>query len=186
VEQTDGELVDGLARDFAAGRQGALAEAYSRFGRLLYTVARNALHDEAAAEDCVHDALLRVWRTPGAYRPERGNLRAFLVTCVRNEAMTMLRSAQRRAVREERFERLEPDTQEGIEVPDHVEARRLRDAMQRLPHQERAALELAYFGNRTQREVASELGVPLGTVKSRLSAAIRRLGAELRVEGTPA
>jgi RNA polymerase sigma-70 factor (ECF subfamily) len=177
VTQSDPEL----AADFAAGKRSALADAYRRYGRLLYTVARNTLGNDSAAEDCVHDALLRVWRTRGAYRPERGVLRAFLVTCVRNEAMSMLRSAMRRSSREERAERLEPAREAVFDVPDHVEVQRLRDAMARLPEEQRKALELAYYGNRTQSEVATELSVPLGTVKSRLSTAMRRLADELRV-----
>ena len=67
----DGEL----AARFAARSRDGLASAYERYGRLLFTVARNALGDAADAEDCVHDALLRVWRTPGAYRPDRAHTR---------------------------------------------------------------------------------------------------------------
>ena len=169
-----------FASRFASGAPSALAEAYARYGSLLFTVARNVLNDDAAAEDCVHDALVRVWRAPNVYRPERGDLRAFLVACVRNEAMTMLRSATRRTAREERSHRLQPVADMTFDVKDHVEIERLRDAMRRLPEEQRAALELAYYGNRTQAEVASELSVPIGTVKSRISAAMRRLAAELR------
>jgi RNA polymerase sigma factor (sigma-70 family) len=175
MAQTDAELAAG----FAAQRQDGLAGAYRRYGRLLYTVARNALGSGAAAEDCVHDALLRVWQTPGAYRPERGDLRAFLVACVRNEAMTMLRSASRRSAREERADRLQPVRSTTFEVADHVEIQRLRDALGRLPDDQRAALDLAYFGNNTHVQVAEALGLPLGTVKGRIASAMRRLATEL-------
>src|SRR5580658_1296347 len=117
-----------LANEFAARSRDALAHAYERYGRLLYTVARNALGDGAQAEDCVHDALLRVWRMPNSYRAERGPLRAFLTSCVRNEAMTMLRCSGRRAAREERAVRLEPVRVQTLEVADPVEAARLREA----------------------------------------------------------
>ena len=168
-----------LATSFAAGATWALADAYARYGALLYTVARNVLRDEAAAEDCVHDALMRAWRSPNPYRAERGDLRAFLVTCVRNEAMTMLRAASRRSAREERSHRLEAVRETTFDVRDHIEIERLREAMGRLPNEQRVALELAYYGNRTQAEVAAELSVPVGTVKSRISAAVRRLAGEL-------
>jgi RNA polymerase sigma factor (sigma-70 family) len=168
-----------LAEDFAARKRDGFARAYRLYGRLLYTVARNVLGSSTAAEDCVHEALLRVWQTPEGYRPERGALRAFLVACVRNEAMTMLRSAGRRTAREERAERLQPVRSTNFEVVDHVELERLRGALARLPDEQRVALELAYFGNRTHVQVANELGVPLGTIKSRIAGAMRRLAAEL-------
>lgn len=150
---------------------------------MLYTVARNALGDPDAAEDCVHDALLRVWQTPGSFRADRGSLRAFLVACVRNEAMSLLRSSARRSAREERAERLQPLRAVTFEVVDHVEAQRLRDALGRLPDEQRAALELVYFGNRSHAQAAADLGVPLGTIKSRLSLAIRRLHDLMTPEG---
>jgi RNA polymerase sigma factor (sigma-70 family) len=101
------------------------------------------------------------------------------VACVRNEAMTLLRGSSRRSRREERAGRLEPVRASSFEVVDHVEVERLRDAMARLPGDQRAALELAYYGNRTQAQVATELGVPLGTVKTRIASAMRRLAADL-------
>jgi RNA polymerase sigma factor (sigma-70 family) len=168
-----------LAEDFAARTRDGFARAYRQYGRLLYTVARNVLGEGTAAEDCVHETLLRLWQSPGAYRPERGALRAFLVSCVRNEAMTMLRRSGRRVAREERAERLAPVRATTFEVIDHVEVERLRTAVARLPDDQRVALELAYFGNRTHVQVASELGVPLGTIKSRIAGAMRRLASEL-------
>jgi RNA polymerase sigma factor (sigma-70 family) len=171
VTQSDDEL----AADFTARRPAALAAAYERHIRVLYAVARSVLGGDEAAEDCVHDALLRVWQTPGSYRTERGPLRAFLIACVRNEAMSMLRSGARRLAREERAERLAPVADSTFEVVDHVEARRLREALASLPAEQRAALELVYFGNRTHAQAAAQLGVPLGTVKSRISLAVRKL-----------
>jgi RNA polymerase sigma-70 factor, ECF subfamily len=171
----DGEL----AARFAARSRDGLASAYERYGRLLFTVARNALGDAADAEDCVHDALLRVWRTPGAYRPDRGALGPFLVACVRNEAMTMRRGRTRRIAREERVQRLQPVSTDPPEIADHVAAQQLRDAIAALPDEQRVALETAYYGNRTQVETAQTLGVPLGTVKTRIAAAMRKLAAGL-------
>jgi RNA polymerase sigma-70 factor (ECF subfamily) len=171
MAESDGELAAG----FIARTPAAFSAAYQKYARVLYAVARNALGNGAAAEDCVHDALLRVWQTPGSYRAERGSLRTFLIACVRNEAMTTLRSTSRRAAREEKAARLEPVRAAEIAVVDHVEAARVRDAVMQLPHEQRAALDLVYFGHRSQAQAAAELGVPLGTIKSRLSVAIRRL-----------
>ena len=92
--------VSALAAGFVARRPAALEAAYECYSLELYSVARAVLRNAADAEDCVHDALLRVWRTPDSFRQERGSLRAFLIGCVRNEAMSRLRSAARRAERE--------------------------------------------------------------------------------------
>ena len=173
----------GLEEDFGARKPDALERAYAAHARVLYAVARNVLGDHGLAQDCVHDALLRVWQSPDSYRPDRGALRPFLVACVRNEALTALRSAGRRSAREEMVDRLEPH-ETTFEVVDHVEAERVRRALQLLPHEQRAALQLIYYGNRTQAQAAEELGVPLGTLKSRIALAMRRLGAALSVAST--
>lgn len=172
---------EALAANFAARRPAALGAAYERYAIQLCSVARAVLHDPADAEDCVHDALLRVWRTPDSYRPERGSLHAFLIGCVRNEAMSRLRSAGRRIEREKKAFRLEPVGDIAAPV-DHVEAARVRAALARLPEEQRAALESAFFANLSQREIAEKFGVPLGTVKSRVALGMRKLQRELREE----
>jgi RNA polymerase sigma-70 factor (ECF subfamily) len=171
---------DGLTADFIARRPEGFTRAYERYASDLVSVARHVLGERAAAEDCVHDALLRVWRKPDSYRAERGALRSFLITCVRNQAMTMLRSSTRRSDRERTSFRLEAAAEPEITVGDHVEVTRLRTAMQHLPSDQRVALEYAYFGNKTQSQIAHDLGVPLGTIKSRIAHAMRKLAAELR------
>ncbi|MBD5635561.1 MAG: RNA polymerase sigma factor [Candidatus Eremiobacteraeota bacterium] len=174
-------LVDAFTARTAMGLEGA----YALWSRELYGVARHALGDDALAEDCVHDALLRVWHAPNRFEGNRQMLRAYLLACVRNEAIATLRSRARRAAREQRaFERA-PD--EFILAPafDPVEAERLHAALARLPVEQRAALELAYFGYKTHVEVAAELGVALGTIKSRISLAMRKLSLELAEPRAP-
>ena len=173
---------DALATGFAARRPEALARAYESYARLLVSVARHVLSEASAAEDCVHDALLRVWQAPDSYSTERGTLRAFLISCVRNEALSRLRSGNRRVERERRAHLLEAPPYES-EPADPVDARRVRAALARLPAEQRDSIECAYFENLTQAQIAERLGVPLGTVKSRVSLALRKLRAELT--GTP-
>jgi RNA polymerase sigma-70 factor (ECF subfamily) len=170
---------DGLTADFIARRPEGFARAYERYASDLVSVARHVLGERGAAEDCVHDALLRVWRTPNSYRAERGALRNFLITCVRNQAMTMLRSSTRRTDREHTSFRLEAVAEPEITIGDHFEVKRLRAALQRLPGDQRVALEQAYFANKTQSQIAHDLGVPLGTIKSRIAHAMRKLATEL-------
>jgi RNA polymerase sigma-70 factor, ECF subfamily len=170
---------DALAADFAARRPDGLSRAYERYAELLVSVARHVLADGSLAEDCVHDVLLRFWQTPESYRLERGTLRAFLVSCVRNEALSRLRSRGRREERERRAHLLEPNAPETIEPADPVDAARVRAALGRLPDEQRETIESAYFQNLTQIQIAERLGVPLGTVKSRIALAMRKLKTEL-------
>ena len=168
-----------LAADFAARRPDALARAYARYAAILAATARHVLVEAGAAEDCVHDALLRVWNAPDSYRAERGALHAFLVACVRNEALSALRGGKRRGERELRAMRLDAAPVGDEDFADPIDAARVRNALARLPEEQRRAIEFAYYENLTQTEIAARLGVPLGTVKGRIALAMRKLRAEL-------
>src|ERR1700722_9284644 len=87
---------EALAAAFATKAPWAFEEAYRRYGALLYSTAYNVLGNAQDAQDCVHDALTRVWRSPDSYARSRGAVRSFLVVCVRNEAITRVRSKARR------------------------------------------------------------------------------------------
>jgi RNA polymerase sigma-70 factor (ECF subfamily) len=171
--------MDALVDDFAARRPAGLEQAYALWSRELFSVARHAALDNAEAEDCVHDALLRVWRTPNRFSGNRVMLKAYLIACVRNESIALVRSRGRRAARELRAVRLSPESNIEMPLVDPVEAERLRGALMRLPPDQRIALERAYYGNKTHVEVAEELGVPLGTIKSRIAMAMRKLQIQL-------
>lgn len=147
--------------------------AYRAYAGRLRAVAYHVLRDRDAAEDAVHGALMRVWST-GAYSPQRGALLPFLIACVRREALDLARGARRRSERERRVagDPVLPDPTASV---DPVEARRVRAALDALPAAQREVIERTYFGGRTLTEAAAELDVPLGTVKSRLAAALRRL-----------
>jgi RNA polymerase sigma factor (sigma-70 family) len=177
--------MDELVDDFAARRASGLEQVYGLWSRLFFSVARHAISDSARAEDCVHDALLRVWRAPNRFTGNREMLKAYLIACVRNESLGMLRSEGRRSEREAKAVRLAPlPTVEPPSV-DPVETQRLQRALGRLPEEQRTALTLAYYENKTQVEIAEQLDVPLGTIKSRISMAMRKLQAELASpEGT--
>jgi RNA polymerase sigma-70 factor, ECF subfamily len=163
-----------LGDAFAAHVPGAFEEAYRRYGPLLRAAARHVLGAEADARDCVHDALVRVWSREGAYRSERGALRAFLVVCVRNEAIARRRATERRIALEQRTasdpERADVDPAERLAI---------RAALAALPREQRDVLELAYWGEYSQAEISARLAVPLGTIKSRASLGLRKLARAL-------
>jgi RNA polymerase sigma-70 factor (ECF subfamily) len=169
---------EALATAFAAKEPRAFEEAYRRYGSLLYSTAYHVLGNAEDAQDCVHDALARVWRSPGAYRRSRGSVRGFLTVCVRNEAITRLRSRTRRSNLSQRLW-AEPQEHAQLEAADPIESERLQAALRALPDEQRRVIELAYFRHLTHAEIACELGDPLGTVKSRIAMALRKLGSAL-------
>ncbi len=151
----------------------AFEAAYRAHAPRLRAVAYDVLRDREAAQDAVHAALVRVWST-GAYRPERGALLPFLIACVRREALDVARAARRRHLREARAAE-NPVVPDATAALDPVEARRIARALDDLPPAQRDVIVRAYYGHRTLAEIAHEHGLPLGTVKSRLSQALRRL-----------
>jgi len=157
--------------------------AYRAHAPRLRAVAYAVLHDRDAAEDAVHGALMRVW-SAGSYRPERGALLPFLIACVRREALDALRGAKRRQLREVRASAGDPVALDETAALDPVETRRVAAALDGLPPDQREVILRAYYGNRTLAEVSHDTNVPLGTVKSRLATALRRLHTALS-EGTP-
>ena len=158
----------------------AFDRAYRAYASRLRAVAYDVVRDRDAAEDVVHGALVRVW-SADAYRPERGALLPFLIACVRREAFDALRGAKRRHLREVRAadDIVAPDETAAI---DPVEACRVRRALDVLPDAQREVILRAYYGHRTLAEVAQDTNVPLGTVKSRLAGALRRLHTALSGE----
>jgi RNA polymerase sigma-70 factor, ECF subfamily len=174
---------DALAAGFAAHESWAFGEAYRRYASLLYSAAFNVLDNPDDAKDCVADAMARLWRAPHAYSPARGNLRSFLVVCVRNEAISRLRRQSRRARVEERLAGL---AAEHVELPsdDPIDRDRVRRALLALPGDQRTALALAYYGGKTQTEIAAELREPLGTIKSRIKLGLRKLATKLEPAAT--
>lgn len=165
---------DQMVADFLASKSSGLESVYQAYGKLLYSTARSVLGNDDDAQDCVHDALVRLWQRGGSYRSERGSLRSYLLVSVRNEALTRKRNAARRFRIEERAARGEQSEYE-IEMKDPREGACLQRALAALPVEQRAALELAYFGRLTHVQAAERLGVPLGTTKSRIAMALRKL-----------
>jgi RNA polymerase sigma-70 factor (ECF subfamily) len=176
--ESSGAGEEPLAHGFAAHEAWAFEEAYRRFKQLLYSTAYNVLENAEDAADCVHEALARVWRSPGAYSRARGALRSFLVVCVRNEAVSRRRSQSRRLRLADRLA-AEPVEHEELGAGDPIERDRLRQAMIQLPEDQRRPLEMAYYEGKTHTEIAHELQIPLGTIKSRIAIGLRKLGASL-------
>ena len=158
---------------FVAREPWAFEAAYEAYRRQLYGAAFAVLRDARDAEDCVHDVLMRLWRHGHAYTPARGSLHAFLVVCVRNEAL----SRRRRDVNRERIAREQLRAVPNVPAPDDPAAARvdMERTLSRLNDAQQQAVRLAYYDGLTHEQIAQRLGEPVGTVKSRLSNALRML-----------
>ena len=177
TEASDAALVVSIGRY----QQGALAEAYRRNAGAVYGLAKRLLSDHARAEEIVQEVFVRLWNEPDKFDPDRGTLRSFLLAQTHGRAVDVIRSDVARRKREDRETREQAEGGYDLarEVWDMALASHVRDAMAVLTAGERAAIELAYFGGRTYREVAEELGEAEGTVKSRIRVGLKRLRAEL-------
>lgn len=164
----------------ARGEEGALAELYDRLGGIAYSLALRVLRDRALAEDAVQEAFLAVWRSAARFVPERARAQSWILTLVHRRAVDLVR---REAVR--RAEPLDDTDRPGGEAADQptwlrYERERVQKALRTLPDQQRELIELAYYDGFTQSQLAERVGVPLGTVKSRMFTGLSRLGELLR------
>jgi RNA polymerase sigma-70 factor, ECF subfamily len=161
----------------ARGDEDALAELYDRVGRIAYGLALRVLRDDRHAEDAVQEAFLQVWRSAATFRAERAKASTWILTLVHRRAVDLVRREERRQA-----DPLTDDSAAGIAPEETDEAawlrferERVQTALKRLPDVQREALELAYYGGFSQSELAERLGVPLGTIKSRMFAGLARL-----------
>jgi RNA polymerase sigma factor (sigma-70 family) len=170
-ERSDEELLDAVA----SGDDRALAALYDRFSRVAYGLAYRILRDQALAEDAVQEAFLAIWRSAQGYRRERAKPATWILTLVHRRSVDLVRREDRRRA-EALDEAREPATA-GVDEEASIRDRRMavQEALAQLPEDQRQALELAYYGGLTQSELAERLGVPLGTIKSRMFAGLGRL-----------
>jgi RNA polymerase sigma-70 factor (ECF subfamily) len=163
----------------------ALAEAYRRHGDSCFALARRVLFDRALAEEVVQEIFVRLWNRPELYEADRGSLRSFLIAQAHGRSVDLLRAETSRRRREEREARGRAPEPIDIEreIVNLTESETVRAALASLPDSERVAIELAYFGGHTYREVAALLEQPEGTVKSRIRAGLLRLRATLVESG---
>lgn len=168
-EITDGELI----RRVGSGDRNAFEALYRRYARPVFGLALRRLGDRGRAEDAVQETFASVWRAAGSYRPERGPGAPWLYAVARNAIVDNGRTRREPPVEN-------ADEAAGDETPaDRAEsgwvAWRVHRALAELPENERVVLELAYWGGRSQSEIAEHLGIPLGTVKTRTRTGLARL-----------
>jgi RNA polymerase sigma-70 factor, ECF subfamily len=166
-----------LAAEIVARRADALEEAYKRHSASVFGVARRVLRDRVLAEEIMQEVFLRLWRSPERYDAQRGTLRSYLLIDANARAIEVIRSDTSRRGREDRTTKLARPNPVDVEraVWDAALADHLRDALDSLSEGERDAIELAYFGDHSYREVALILDQPEGTIKTRIRTGLMRL-----------
>lgn len=148
----------------------------THYGRVRALAAR-LVADPGVAEEVTHDVFLWFWRNADRFDPARGSMSAFLASATRGRAIDRIRADAARRRRELRHGESTPMAEPGADAHAmrSLAAADVHAALGRLPEAERAAIVLAYFGGKTYRQVAEELGEPEGTVKSRIRTGLRRL-----------
>jgi RNA polymerase sigma-70 factor (ECF subfamily) len=182
-EAPDDVLMEGVRR----GDGRAIAALYDRYNRLVYSLGYRMLGDREGTEELVQEVFLRAWRQARTYQPSLGRLSTWLLGIARNLAVDELR---RRGSRPQRSggdpeEQLEHTPSESTDDPAEqlsISTRRdeVRRALDALPPAQRQVIELAYYSGLTQSEIAEKLGLPLGTVKTRMRLATQKLRELLR------
>ena len=186
----DAQGIDLLQR-IGRGERDAVDGLYALFGRRAYSLARRVLADETLAEDVVQEVFLSIWRNPAAFDPGRAGVASWLLAMVHHKAVDAVRREETHRRRQtavaDDLRLAEPVGTRDVQddALDGVAAQEVRTALGALPEAQREALTLAYYGGYTQREVAALTGVPLGTVKTRMLAGMRKLRGALAPTARP-
>lgn len=156
---------------------------YKRYSSTALGLSVRMLRNRALAEEVIQEVFLEVWRSAGRFDPARGSARSWLLARAHARTVDAIRreEASKRRERADAPIELTQDHAEAVAEDDWLEDRRaqVRSALNRLPDAQREVLEKAYFGGLTQREVADQMDIPLGTVKTRTLHGLKRLKASL-------
>jgi RNA polymerase sigma-70 factor, ECF subfamily len=178
-----------LIRLIVQERPEALGELYDRYSRMVFGLALSMIGDVMAAEEITQDAFMRVWERAGQYRADQAKVSTWLTSIARHRAIDQLR---RQSVRPEGksliWSDVAPEAEPSGELPAQdvelrIQRQRVRAAVAQLPDEQKQVLALAYFQGYSQAAIAEALGLPLGTVKTRVRLAMEKLREMLKAEG---
>jgi RNA polymerase sigma-70 factor, ECF subfamily len=183
-DATDVELITAVASERSAA---ALEEIYRRYQPMLRSVIMRVVNNHAEADEVLQDVFVQVWELASSYSPEKGHFLGWLVTLARRRSVDHIRricAYQNATGRyEESVKPAAPHVNEMFivdrEVCQHELQQQVATLLQKLPEEQREAVNLTFFKGMSQREIASHLSVPLGTIKTRIELGMRKLGRSL-------
>ena len=157
---------------------------YDRHGGASFSLAYRILGDRTAAEDCIQEAFISIWRSGGKFDATRGSVRSWTLSIVRNRAIDALRSKAGKAPKltfddDAILDARPAEERTEDEVMRNETATEVRGAISHLPDEQSKVIELAYFGGFSQSEIAGMLNVPLGTVKGRMRLGLEKIRGEM-------
>jgi RNA polymerase sigma-70 factor (ECF subfamily) len=173
---SDGELLVAIG----AGDEESFEELYRRYARAIFSLALDRFRDHGRSEDAVQDVFALLWRVAANYRPEIGPGAPWLYTVARNAIATSQR--KRRDLPAEIADTPSLDAGPDERAETAWQSFRVHRAVETLPAHQRQVVELGYWDHLSQSEIAERLGIPIGTVKTRTRAALKRLSETLREE----
>lgn len=172
-EQDDVTLLEIIRRNDRGGAEAALEALYRRHSRNVYSLARRIVRDEAATEEIVQDAFMKLWKNAGAFDASRGSLSTWLLTITHHASVDHLRRVSKPvSYPEEPVLEAIPDTSK---TNDQLETVMLDAALGALNPEERTLIELAYYEGLSHSQISARTSIPLGTVKTRIRVALTRL-----------
>ena len=153
---------------------------YDRHSRAAYSLAYRMMSEKHSAEDLMQEAMVKVWRSAGSYRAERGSVRTWILSIVHNHGIDQLRALASRRRMQEKVEAEAPHAQPSEAFAQswrNAQREQVRAAMSALPPEQLKILELAYVSGSTHVEISEMLELPLGTVKGRMRLGLKKLRA---------
>ena len=181
TDQPSGDGAAELVRLVAQGDQAAFARLYDHLSPMVYGVVRKVMRDPSQSEEVAQEVFLELWRTATLFDGARSSVRAWAAMVAHRRAVDRVRSEQSSRQRDdlESLKAAVPHDSVVAEVESSIDQYRVRKALGTITDAQRQAVELAYFDGRTYREVAVLLGVPEGTVKTRIRDGMIKLRDEL-------
>jgi len=166
MQMEDAELLEAVARQ----DQSAMAALFDKYSRLVYSIALRVLREPDLAEDVMQEVLLQVWRQPGGFVAQRGSLGAWLAVVARNRSIDVIRRRSHLTPLEDLVLPEPRNLQRAVEENHLMD--QVRVAVETLPSEQQSPLHMAYFEGLTHTEISERTGTPLGTVKTRIRAAL--------------
>jgi len=170
MERSEDSAIDALARDFAAGAEGALEELYRDISPLVYSLAVRTLGDATEAEDVTQQTFVAAWRSRHTFDPDKGALRGWVVGIARK---TIAGALEGRTKDRRRFEAVRDEV--AVPQPDHIDDLLLAYEIDALGDPRRTIMALAFYEGHTHEQIAASLAMPLGTVKSHIRRSLTTL-----------